>query len=633
MAKSDKGGARGGLTVISGALDQATPAPKVQRRGGEHAGAAEEGEPELPMLLPGCPVEPLGVNGQIHYYLDEQRQLIALDPQKHGKTHILALFGRRSKLVHEYWPRYSDKTGPDGKPIVTGWKPEVAAEQLMGACAMRRIFDPQGKVRGTGAHRSDLGELVLHCGDKIFITGPHAGYVDPGLIAGYVYPAGPSRPRPDPLEQNTAAGEKVLMMLRAWNWQRPLIDPMLLLGHIACSMLGGALDWRPHAWITGGSATGKSTLQKLLRAIQGGASLTTSNATEASLRQLLKQQTLPVFFDELEAKDDNRKATAVIELARVASSGDQVLKGGANHEGAEFTVRSCFLFSSIKLPPMPTQDKNRLAVLELDPLSDLADKAAAEGQVFKSPTIDEQELRELGRQFRRRLVDHWHRVDDLIDRYKTALGDTGHSGRSGDQFGTLLAIADIMLYDQAEDSNILEWADRLRADTLAEKVTEISDEEAVVQYLATSFLRGRGGEEPEPVIRTIRAALEPDAIKARERLENFGLRIVEKKITLKDGKDHVGVKSPQASTPSSELYLAVANNHVGLASVFADTEWSAGTWSQSLGRVRYKIAGAAGEPPIVRKAERRVRVRFGPGLNSWSTLIPLPSILDLNPVD
>jgi hypothetical protein len=31
----------------------------------------------------------------LHYYLDEQRQLIALDPQKHGKTHILALFGRK----------------------------------------------------------------------------------------------------------------------------------------------------------------------------------------------------------------------------------------------------------------------------------------------------------------------------------------------------------------------------------------------------------------------------------------------------------------------------------------------------------------------------------------------------------
>jgi hypothetical protein len=624
MAKDDKP-AGGGLKLVAGSLDQAKPAPKVGRSKRE----AESGEYEfeLPFLPVGCPVEPLGKLLQIHYYLDADKQLIALDPQKHGKTHILALFGKQSRLCHKYWPRYSDKTGEDGKPIITGWKPEVAAEILMGACAQRGIFDPQGKVRGTGAHRSDDGELVLHCGDQIFISGGvHSGYVDPGLIAGYVYPAGPSRPRPEENRQDTSAGELLLMKLRAWNWQRPLIDPMLLLGHIGCSMIGGALDWRPNAWITGGSATGKSTLQKLLRAIHGGAALATGNATEAGLRQLLKQQTLPVFFDELEASADNRKAQAVIELARVASSGDVVLKGGQNHEGAEFTVRSCFLFSSILLPPMPTQDKNRLALLELDPLADLE----VDGKAPKAPTIDESELKDLGRQLRRRLVDHWHRVDDLVDRYRVALGAQGHTGRGGDQFGTLLAIADIMLYETTDEATILEWAFKLRADTLAEKITEVSDEEAVIQHLATSFLRGRGGDEPEPVARTLSAALPSDGGKYRERLENFGLRIVEKKL---NDKGEIGARSPRPTTPIADLYLAIANNHVSLASIFADTQWAGGTWAQSFGRVRYKIAGVDGAPPILRKAERRVRVRFGPGVNSWSTLIPLPAILDLNPQD
>jgi hypothetical protein len=633
MATSDTGGGSApNLKVISGALDQATPAPKVKRD--KRAGGTDawvQDQPELPILPDGCPIEPLGKLGVVHYFLDEARQLIALEPQRIVKGYIIAMMGRQAKRVHEFWPRYSDKTDKEGKPIVTGWKPEIAGELLMNACAQRGIFDPQGRVRGTGAHRCDDGELALHCGDKIYITGASARYQDPGLIAGYVYPAGPSRPKLYEDPQNTAAGEHVLMMLNAWNWQRPTIDPMLLLGHIGCCMLGGALDWRPHAWITGGSATGKSTLQKLLRAVQGGAALTTGNATEASIRQLLKQQTLPVFFDELEASADNRKASAVVELARIASSGDQVLKGGQNHEGAEFTVRSCFLFSSIKLPPMPTQDKNRLAVLELDPLSDLA----LEGRAPKAPTIDELELKELGRRIRRRLVDNWHHIGDLIDRYKTALGAQGHSGRSADQFGTLLAMADVMLYDQADvdhdaEKIILEWAHKLRADTLAEKVTEISDEEAVVAHLATSFLRGKGGEEPEPVVRAILSALQPDNSKSRERLENFGMRIVEKKI---NAKGEVGARSPSPSTPAKDLYLAIANNHVGLASIFDNTEWNAGTWSQSFGRVRHTIAAADGAPPILQKSERRVRVRFGPGVNTWSTLIPLPAILELNPVD
>jgi hypothetical protein len=607
------------LTLIDGALDNAKPAPKVGR---PREGSAQEEEPELPMLPAGCPVEPCGVNGQIHYYLDEQRQLIGLDPQKHGKTHIIALFGRKAKLVHRYWPRYSDKTGQDGKPIVTGWKPEVAAEALMGACAMERIFDPQGRVRGTGAHRDDDGELVLHCGDQVFITGVHAGYVEPGKIGRYIYPAGPSRPRPDPSEQDAKAGEILLMKLRAWQWARALVDPMLLLGWVGAAMVGGALDWRPHAWVTGSSATGKSTLQKLLRALFDGAALTTGNATEASLRQLLKQQTLPVLFDELEAAEDSRKTTAVIELARVASSGDQVLRGGQDHQGQEFTVRSCFLFSSILLPPMNVQDKNRLAILELERL----EAGAA------SPSIDLAELRDLGRRLRRRLVDHWHRLDQLVDRYKTALGSEGHSGRAQDQFGTLLAIADLLLYDEVSQDNVLEWAVRLKADTLAEKVTELADEQAIVHKLSTSFVLQKGGDEPMPVVRHIRRALESDGDTARDRLENFGLRIVEARWgTDKAGNATCGACAPRAVTPHAELYLAVANSHEGIARIFADTHWKGGTWQQSLGRVTCRIA-KDGEL-VERPAIRRVKVRFAGDNGIWSTLIPLPSILDLNQED
>jgi hypothetical protein len=602
------------LQLIEGSLADAKPAPRVSKL---KRAMDDIEEPEIPILDPRVPVEPLGKLGLIHYFLDEQKQLIGLDPQKIAKAHIRALFGRKSHLCDEIWPRYSDKTGLDGKPIITGWKPEVAADLLMRACAQRGIFDPQGRVRGTGAHRDDDGELVLHCGDKVFITGRVAGFVDPGLIGRYVYPAGQSRPRPDPLEQDASAGEIVLMKLRAWHWQRPLIDPMLLLGHVGCAMVGGALKWRPHAWITGGTETGKSTLQELLRELQDGALIKTGNATEASLRQLLKQQTLPVFFDELEAAEDNRRGQGVIELARVASSGDQVLRGGQTGEGQEFTVRSCFLFSSILLPPMLTQDRNRLAILELDRIPHGA----------KPPTIDVHELRELGRKLRRRMVDHWHRLDELVARYKAALGASGHSGRSADQFGTLLAVADLMLYDVADDDNIAEWADRLKAETLAEKATEQPDEEDVVTHLATSFLPVRGGDEPEPIARSIRKALEHDGDKARDRLENFGMRLVQRTVSA---KGEIGAKKPDPVTASTDLYLAIANKHVGLARVFAETRWSHGTWTQSLARVLIKVKDGEGKD-VERRAERRVKVRFGPGRPDWATLIPLPAILELDP--
>jgi adenylylsulfate kinase-like enzyme len=83
---------------------------------------------------------------------------------------------------------------------------------------------------------------------------------------------------------------------------------MLLLGWTGCALIAGALPWRPHVWVTGSSATGKSTLQKALEHLLDGGALHTQDATEAALRQLLKQQTLPVLFDELEANEDNRRA-------------------------------------------------------------------------------------------------------------------------------------------------------------------------------------------------------------------------------------------------------------------------------------------------------------------------------------
>jgi hypothetical protein len=612
MAKKEGGAPP--LKLIENALDEAAPAPKIGKLA---RAAAEIEEPELAFLDPRVPVEPLGKLGMIHYFLDEQKQLISLDPQKMGKQHIRALFGRKSALCDQIWPRYSDKTDQlTGERIITGWKPEVAADQLMRACADRGIFDPQGKVRGTGAHRSDDGELVLHCGDKIYITGQVAGYVDPGLIGGYVYPAGQSRPRPDPAKQDAKVGELLRMMLTAWNWQRKLVDPMLLLGWVGASMVGGALDWRPHAWITGGSATGKSTLQKLLRALHGGAAITTGNATEASLRQLLKQQTLPVLFDELEASEDGRRETAVIQLARVASSGDQVLRGGQNHEGAEFTVRSCFLFSSILLPHMLTQDKNRLAVLELDPLAPGA----------KAPVIDESELRDWGRRIRRRLVDHWHRLDGLFESYKLALASQGHGGRSADQFGTLLAVADLMLYDEVEQENVDYWAEQVKADTLAEKSTELPDEEEILHHLATSFVHQRGGDEPMPISRMIAKALNPEDTAARERLENFGLRVVQ----VKWNSDSAGAHTPSIAAAKQDLYLAIANNHVGLARVFESTRWKQGTWQQSFSRVRVQCRNGKGED-VEMRAIRRVKVRFSGSQGIWSTLIPLPSILALEP--
>ena len=590
---------KGGLHAIDAAIDGAKPAAKA----GPRRGRSPVEEPELPLLPAGCPVQPLGKLGQTHYFLDERGQLIGLTPEKVNKNHIRSLFGRRSELCDQFWPRLSDKLDKAGNPIITGWKPEIAGDQLMRACAWEGIFDPQGKVRGRGAHRGADGELILHRGDKVYFAGTHNdGWQDPGLIGGFVYPTAPGLPRPDPEDVSSAPAERLLELLRTWNWARSLIDPMLLLGWVGAAMVGGALTWRPHAWVTGSSATGKSSLQHVLELVFDGGALHTHDATEAALRQLLMQQTLPVFFDELEAEEDNRRNKAVIKLARLASSGAVVLRGGQDHQGHEFVARSCFLFSSILLPPMLAQDRNRLAVLDLNRFP----KGA------KPPAIDDNEIRLIGRQFLKRLAQEWHRFGDTLARYGDALADVGHGGRSQDQFGTLLAIADLLLYDETDGEVVTTRAGWLDASTLAEKAMDLADEEEIVQFLGNSFLPvQKGGEEPVPIVRHIRDALTGDGDKARERLENFGLRIVAAEVD-KDGK--AGARKPKG-TPAPELFLAIANQHEGLKRIFREERWSEGVWAQSFARVE--------------GAHRRVKVRFAGGNGQWSTLIPIPAIVEL----
>ena len=608
MAGKDR--KKGGLSLVGDVIDAALPAPIIGKRRGSSDGPDE---PELPLLPAGCPVKPLGHKGLLNYFLDEAGQLIAIDPQKLGQAAIKKIFGRRSELCDAYWPRFSDKRDSEDKPIQNGWKPEVARDMLQRACAYAGIFDPQGKVRDRGAHRGRAGELVLHCGDVIYIgqsANDEGGYVGAGLYDGFVYPTNAQIPRPDVDECGTATGEHLLKLFRSWYWFRPKIDPMLLLGFIAAGMIGGALRWRPHAWITGSSATGKSTLQLVLELLLDGGALHTHEATEAALRQLMGQQTLPVFFDELEAEEDNRRSLAVVKLARLASSGGRIARGGQDHVAHEFVARSCFLFSSILLPPILSQDRNRLAILQLREIPSGA----------TPPKTDDAEVRAWGQQIRRRLVDQWPRFEETLHLYRASLARNGHGGRSQDQFGTLLACADLLLYDDLPDEELTdEWGAELSIDTLAEKATDQTDQQEAVQYLGGAMLQVRGGDEPKPISRHIvtaarsMAAPDPDPVPL-DRLENHGMKLVNAvdRGEGKDGRLNIGAVKAK---PGEAIFLAIANKHGALDRLFQGTRWSNGVWSQSLGRVE--------------GAHSRVKVRFAGSAPVWATLIPLEAIVEM----
>ena len=534
--------------------------------GGQDGGGVPHRRNGLP---PGCPVTPLGKAKGTFYYLDTTGELRDLKAKDHGNKDLLALFAPRTDFLHSNWPRMN------AKGIVSGWRPEEAGEELMTACAIAGVWNQMDRVRGRGAWRDAAGGLILHCGDAIWLEGE---WHDPGLHQEHVYPSGAALPRPLEGPAPARMMDELLELLGSWRWQRQAVDPVLMLGWLAAAKIGGALAWRPLAWISGDKGTGKSTLQRLIAGVLGGALLQCSDATEAGVRQTLGDQTLPVALDEVEAEDDNRKLAAVIKLARQAASGGKIVRGSSDHTAQEFVARSGFLFSSILMPPLKDQDKSRMAVLNLEPLE----------QGAPVPKLTAEWLRSICAVMARRLVDGFPRFETTLDIYRQMLEQLGHSARGADQFGVLLAAADLVLNDTAPSlaEALAEYGEVMSASALAETASETTDAARCLQHLRTSMVTLDGGGRPQTIgawiERTI-GEMDDQALEKKDAgargLAVYGLRVVDRR----DGT----------------RWLGVATSHQGLGRLYAGSHWQAasgtdGVWAQALGRIK----GALRDQPV-----------------------------------
>lgn len=618
------------LDAIGAALDAPVDAPELAGAGDMHpyGGRDDDDGLDRPPLAPDCPVQPLGILGQLCWYLDTNGQIISLEAgNRHGKNSLTALFGRKVGWLERAFPQWSapvtEGRGANKKVIkeseIVGFDQAEASAAMIIACTEKGIFDPTGKIRGRGAHRGRNGGLVLHVGNKVFAPKPRVDggigkyeWNDPGVIDGHVYPTGSPIPRPYHKAVDTKAGWQVLELLRTWEWRRKPLDAILMLGWIAAAPLGGALGWRPNIWVTGGPGTGKSTLDGeggVIDLLYGEALFKTGNASAAAIRQSLKNSTIPVIFDEIEASEDNRRVRDVVELARVSSSGSTIHRGGQDHQASEFTLRSCFLFSSINIPPLEPQDRQRLAILELNRFP-----AGA-----KRPPIETMNLPAIGAMIVRRMVDAWPRFADTLLAYHSAMAAEGHSPRACDQFGTLLACAHLLLYDDLSDAEVISDYVRLcDRRSLAEISDATPDEEACVIHILTSMVQARGGDEREALGSWIGRAVnfsvgaEDMAESARRRLQQIGIRIVsaEAKDPGPGGERRYGVRDLAPGKPG---YLAIAQSHQALTTIFAGTKWQGGVWAQSLARHQGAI--------------RSQQVKMGYA-NARSVLVPLAHVLD-----
>jgi hypothetical protein len=598
-----------------------------------------KGSNERPPFPPNCPIKPLGILADIDgktmcYYLSSLGQLVGLEANnRHGKNSLIFLFGPQSGWLENKFPQWSapkfEGRGAQrvqvSPPEIVGFDQAEASRALIEECCRKGIFDPVGKMRGRGAHPLGPGRFAFHYGNGVLTTRWHADgrtgewqWHDPGLVESHVYPAGDAMARPATQSVPPRAAIALSRLMQTWNWKRGLLDVRLALGWLAAAPFGGALEWRPNVWITGPTGSGKSTLNgrdKVFHQVLGNGVFRTGNASAAAIRQSLRNSTIPVMFDEIEASADNRRVMEVIEIARLASSGDTAHRGGQDHNAHEFTIQSCFQFSSINIPPLEPQDRSRLAILELKPLP----------KDSEPPDLAKYNFAEMGREMQRRMIDGWPRLAETKLMFHKALAKEGHGARACDQFGTLLACADLVMSDVLPDyEEVLEWAQRCRPDRLAEVGEATADELACLQHLSTSMVQARGGDERVSLGAWIGRAVEyvrdPTALDADEksnaRLQQMGLKVVNPVFHPAkydasgelDKSERWGAREFTADAPG---YLAVAGDHQALSAIFHGSKW-------------HKIHKAV----FTRlEGSLETKIKFG-RLSLSAVMIPLAHVLD-----
>lgn len=586
------------LRVVADALDDAVPyVPEVAETAVEPMVPTDldppPGEPNHAGTHPGrwtpnklglpddCPVTPLGVDGDVYYFLDTIGQLRALGAREFSKMSVLSLFMGRQHYLWWAWPRMSK----EGK--TTNFANDDVSACLMGACAAKGPWTPTDRVRGRGAWLGVKGDLIVHCGTYLYMH----GRVHPtGEHGRYVYPKRPAAlsPWPHRIDSEINPARVILPMLRKWKWKRPGVDPVLLLGWIGASMLGGALDWRPMVYLTGDRGTGKSTLQRVIRGLFGDGIISTANTTAAGIYQLVAQDSLPVAIDELEGSEDNRQAKKLLELARQASSGDKGLRGGDRGTGTEFRIQSTFLLSSILIPPMLPQDRSRFALLSLDKIDpslppptrvgahDLA-LLGRKGIAHDSQDeLSAEDFARLGRMMLRRMIDAFPDRHAKLRAYREVLREHGHDQRGQDTFGSLLACADMMVGDAFDDlgldmgETLSSWGEALAAGSIAELADVNESWLDCLNYLLGAPVEAWRNGAKATIGRQIVAYMDgeegsTDSKHVRGVLEQAG----------------VGLK-----LDVSGKWLAIPNSSPLLHRLFVGSRWagdaSVGLWSQAL---------------------------------------------------
>ena len=521
------------------------------------AGASEKPKPVVVTDPDALPFRILGHDrGQYFYLPSDQSQVVVLEPSSHTKPNLLQL----ARL--DWW--ISKFPGGSGSFTV-----DTAQDWLMSEARKQGVFK-RDRIRGRGCWREGQ-KIVWHNGDELLVDCKVVGIHEHSFRNVYEVD--------DPLDTLNSGcltdkdAAELVRLVRMLRWKSQ-VEAELFLGWLACSVVGGALNWRPHLWLTAQRGAGKSwTMKEIVRELLGRCVVFAQSSTsEAGIRQTIGHDSFGVIFDESET-DGAKSATrfgAVTDLARASSTdGDAALiKGSATGQAVSFIPRSCFLFSSIGVGITNAADYSRITVVELVP-------GGTEDEFQKLCDFKFSAIKETtGSQFRRRCINRCKQIRENARVFSAALAGRLGDKRNADQMGTLLAgrfsfeAVPEGYVMTLEDAKV--WLAQFAVEGISEDGRDVNDEKKCLAHLLNSRLDMDGGKKRtvgELVGIVIREGEIQEEMPFNQEASDARVALVSEITVSRATLNRSGIEVANGS-------LIVADCHPLLAGIYKDTSWA-----------------------------------------------------------
>lgn len=543
-------------------------------------------EPAQQKLEPADPEPPepgnsffslLGFDGDFYYYQPyESGQVMRLSRSAHTAINLVALAPLR------YWEQLAP--GPKGG---VDWI--TVASTLFTLSTAQGVYNPD-RLRGRGAWW-DRGRPVLHLGNRL-ISDQHVYSDLRQFDSKFVYQRlaelyGPGTATP----LTDAEATQVWRVATKFKWEVKA-SGTLLAGWVALAPICGALQWRPHIWLTASAGSGKSAiLDRFVRVLLADMSLIVAgNTTEAGLRQTLKADALPVVFDEAETneRNDQIRMQNVLSLARVASSESHaaMIKGSASGEVTRYTMRSMFMMSSISTALKQGADRSRFAQLTLKNLREVNEAERSSQWALLEKDLDAYITDEVATRLIARTISLLPVIRKSIVVYSRVAAEYFGSQRLGDQYGALMAGAWSLV---SSDVATEESARQHISSQTWESFTQTTEETDETRCLQTIFqYQVRVETDEKTYTRTI-----------GELIHIASSLTLDREIQTISAVDVLGRHGLLVESGPPAV-VVISNSAKAIASILAVTPWSH-SWGQVLrrlpnaesrGSTRFKGAGA-----------------------------------------